>query len=76
LIGFKFENTRLNRIGDPFPDGGVRASRKCMTEHENEIVKTLCARINEEKDAKAFAELVIELNLLLDKVLGLSPGLD
>jgi hypothetical protein len=47
-----------------------------MTEHENEMVKTLCARINEEKDTKAFAELVIELNLLLDKVLCLPPGLD
>jgi len=40
------------------------------------MVKTLCARIKEEKDAKAFAELVIELNLLLDNVLGLPPGLD
>jgi hypothetical protein len=47
-----------------------------MTEHENEMVKTLCARINEEKDAKTFSELVIQLNLLLDKVLGLPPGLD
>ena len=47
-----------------------------MTEHENEMVKTLCARINEEKDSKAFSELVIELNLLLETVLGLRPGLD
>jgi hypothetical protein len=35
-----------------------------MIEHENEMVKTLCARINEEKDAKASFELVIELNPL------------
>lgn len=49
---------------------------EAMTESENERVKTLCARIKEEKDAKAFAELVIELNLLLDRVLGLPPGLD
>ena len=42
-----------------------------MTEHETEIVKTLCARVNEEEDAKVFSELVIELNHLLDKVLGL-----
>ena len=76
LIGLKFETKRLNRIGGALPDGGVRASRKCMTEHENEMVKTLCARINEEKDSKAFAELVIELNLLLDRVLGLPPALD
>ena len=48
-----------------------------MTDHENEMVKTLCARVNEEKDPKAFSELVIELNVLLDKVLGTPPsGLD
>lgn len=45
-----------------------------MTERENSMVKTLCARINEEKDTRAFAELVIELNVLLDKVLGAPPS--
>lgn len=48
-----------------------------MTEHEHEMVKTLCARVRDENDPVVFSELVIELNVLLDKVLGQSPsGLD
>lgn len=39
-----------------------------MTEHEHEMVTTLCARISEEKDPVAFTELVIELNALFEKL--------
>ena len=62
-------------------DGGVRAKNELeeppMTEHEHEMVPILCARIRDETDITAFRELVIELNILLDKVLGQPPsGLD
>jgi hypothetical protein len=80
LIGLKFRNKTFLTQPRALPGWWCTCkritSRKGMTEHENEIVKSLCARINEEKDSKVFAELVIELNLLLDKVLGLSPGPD
>ena len=39
-----------------------------MTEHEHDMVTTLCARISEEKDPVAFTELVIELNALFEKL--------
>lgn len=48
-------------------------TRKPMTEHEREMVKTLCARITEEKDRKVFTELLIELDALLEKVSVHSP---
>ena len=60
------------------PDGGVRAKNELeelpMTEHEHEMVTTLCARIRDETDITAFRELVIELNILLDKVLCQPPS--
>lgn len=39
-----------------------------MTEPELEMVKALCARINEENDHKVFTELLLELEALLEKV--------
>lgn len=35
---------------------------------------SLCARIVEETDPDAFNELIEELNVLLDQVLGPNPG--
>ncbi len=37
-----------------------------MTVHEREMVTSLCARINDEKDPYVFTELVIELEALLE----------
>ena len=37
-----------------------------MTDHEREMVTTLCSRINDEKDPDVFTELVIELEALLE----------
>ena len=37
-----------------------------MTEHQREMVTTLCARINDEKDPDVFMELLIELEALLE----------
>lgn len=39
-----------------------------MTEHEHDMVTTLCARISEEKDPVAFTKLVIKLNALFEKL--------
>jgi hypothetical protein len=39
-----------------------------MTEQERKMVKTLCARITEEKDRKVFTELLIELDGLLQRM--------
>lgn len=41
-----------------------------MTEHEREKLTTLSARISEEKDPLVFAELVEDLNDLLERVAG------
>jgi hypothetical protein len=38
-----------------------------MTEDERAMVTTLCARINDEKDPHVFTELLIELEVLLEK---------
>ena len=37
-----------------------------MTEHENEILKTLCARISTEQDPILFMDLLTELDALLE----------
>ncbi|HEV2401938.1 MAG TPA: hypothetical protein VGS27_33715 [Candidatus Sulfotelmatobacter sp.] len=37
-----------------------------MTEHQREMVTTLCARINDEKDPYAFTELLSQLEVLLE----------
>ncbi|HEV2396610.1 MAG TPA: hypothetical protein VGS27_06700 [Candidatus Sulfotelmatobacter sp.] len=37
-----------------------------MTEHQREMVTTLCARINDEKDPYIFTELLSELEVLLE----------
>ena len=39
-----------------------------MTEHERETFTQLCARINEEKNAEVFSELVTELEAFLEKL--------
>jgi hypothetical protein len=39
-----------------------------MTEHENEILKTLCARVSAEQDPLVFADLMTELDALLEKL--------
>ena len=39
-----------------------------MTEHESEMVKTLCARIRDEQDPILFTELLTELDALLEKL--------
>ena len=39
-----------------------------MTEHEREMVKTLCARIADEKNPFVFRQLIIELDALLEKL--------
>ena len=39
-----------------------------MTEHEREMVTTLCARIGDEKDPDIFTELLVELEVLLENV--------
>ena len=36
-----------------------------MTEHENEILKTLCARVRDEQDPIVFTDLLTELDALL-----------
>ena len=37
-----------------------------MTEHEGQLLKTLCARIVEEKDPAVLVNLLVELDALLD----------
>lgn len=39
-----------------------------MTEHEREMVKTLCAQIVDEKNPAVFRQLIIELDALLEKL--------
>ena len=39
-----------------------------MTEHERQMVTTLCARISEEMDPIVFTELLVELDALLEKL--------
>lgn len=52
--------------------GGVRARNDirgdAMTEHEREMVTTLCARISDEKDPDIFTELLVELEVLLENM--------
>lgn len=39
-----------------------------MTQHESEMVKTLCARVRDEQDPIVFTELLTELDALLEKL--------
>lgn len=39
-----------------------------MTEHERQMVTTLCVRIVNEKNPAVFVNLLVELDALLDKV--------
>ena len=39
-----------------------------MTEHEHQMVRTLCARIVDEKKSAVLLELMVELEALLEKV--------
>lgn len=39
-----------------------------MTEHERQMVKTLCARIVDEENPALLFSLVVELNALLEKL--------
>jgi hypothetical protein len=39
-----------------------------MTEHENKVLKTLCARISAEQDPVIFTDLLTELDALLEKL--------
>jgi hypothetical protein len=41
-----------------------------MTENQKEMLISLCTRIEEEQDPEIFDELVVELNALLDRILG------
>ena len=39
-----------------------------MTDHERQMVKTLCTQISAEKDPAVFTELTHELDALLEKL--------
>ena len=39
-----------------------------MTEHENKMLKTLCARISAEQDPIVFTNLLTELDAFLEKL--------
>lgn len=39
-----------------------------MTEHERQMVITLCAQISEEKNPAVFGQLLVELDGLLEKL--------
>lgn len=39
-----------------------------MTEHERQMVTTLCARIVDEKNPAVFRQLLIELDVLLEEL--------
>lgn len=41
---------------------------EAMTEHENQTLKDLCARINAEQDPIVFTDLLTELDALLEKL--------
>ena len=51
--------------------GGVRASVNIMafmTQHERQMVISLCARIADEKNPFVFSQLIIEMDALLEKL--------
>jgi hypothetical protein len=48
----------------------VNAAEAHMREQQHEIIKMMCARILVEKDAAAFAQLLVELNRLLENTRG------